>query len=400
MARKDGKDRGLVEVKRPGRTSHWKARLYHLGKEWRSKAVPTKTEARNIYNKKKAEFREAEYFPAIHHAKQAQRVTVADLMALMVADYRRQHRKTLSDAEEKARFWITLAGTRPAASMTGNQLNAWADDWSQKGLANSTINNYMSKLLRGYAIAKDSDPPLLFSSPKWTPRKPNPPRSGWMEWATFEQIRQALPVWVRVPVTFAFWTGMRMGEITHLTRAQIRLDPEQQRVALTLGGDQTKNEQARTIVWTGDLYDVVSAWEHETQRDYPWCPWICHRYGKKLRSVDSAWKSVCVKLHLATGTWTVASGRWKKGYWTEYRGPLLHDFRRTAARNLDRAGVSRDIARKITGHKTDSMYTRYNIVNEEDLVEAGLKVVQYVDSRTRRKAQTGQKPDDEKMPAK
>lgn len=106
MARLHGKDRGLKPVQMADGKIYWQARLYHHGQEWRSKAIPSKQEARAIYTAKKAEFREAEYFPAIHQAKQSQLVTVADLMALVLADYRRQHRKTLSDAEEKARFII------------------------------------------------------------------------------------------------------------------------------------------------------------------------------------------------------------------------------------------------------------------------------------------------------
>lgn len=53
---------------------------------------------------------------------------------------------------------------------------------------------------------------------------------------------------------------------------------------------------------------------------------------------------------------------------------LLHDFRRSAARNLIRSGVSQDVAKRVTGHKTDSMFSRYNIVAENDLAEAAVKL--------------------------
>jgi integrase len=71
-----------------------------------------------------------------------------------------------------------------------------------------------------------------------------------------------------------------------------------------------------------------------------------------IKTLRGAWKSACTAAKVGS--------------------KIPHDFRRTAVRNLERAGVPRSVAMKLTGHKTESVYRRYAIVSEADLSE-GLK---------------------------
>jgi integrase len=83
-------------------------------------------------------------------------------------------------------------------------------------------------------------------------------------------------------------------------------------------------------------------------------PWVFHRSGKAILDYRKAWKNACTRAGVP--------------------GRIPHDFRRTAARNLERAGVSRSVAMKLIGHKTESMYQRYAIVSESDLAEGVAKL--------------------------
>ena len=72
---------------------------------------------------------------------------------------------------------------------------------------------------------------------------------------------------------------------------------------------------------------------------------------------------------------------------------IPHDFRRTAVRNLERAGVPRSVAMKLTGHKTEAVYRRYAIVCEADLSEGLKKLAQFESSQKEMLQSCGTAPD-------
>jgi integrase len=100
------------------------------------------------------------------------------------------------------------------------------------------------------------------------------------------------------------------------------------------------------------------------------CPLIFHRKakgkpGQPFKDFRLAWAAACRAVALPAGR---ASGL------------TFHDTRRTAVRNLIRAGVDQAVAMKISGHETTSTFRRYNITSEEDLRAAVEKVAAYVET--------------------
>jgi integrase len=127
-------------------------------------------------------------------------------------------------------------------------------------------------------------------------------------------------------------------------------------VALDPG--KTKNREGRTFVMTTELRQLLESQRNRTselerQRGRI-LRWVFHRNGKPIRTFKGAWKTACVSAGLP--------------------GRIPHDFRRTAVRNLVRAGVPERVAMMMTGHKTRSVFERYNIVSEADLQDAARKL--------------------------
>ena len=119
---------------------------------------------------------------------------------------------------------------------------------------------------------------------------------------------------------------------------------------------ETKNQEGRTVFMDPELQEVTNKQWENRKRSGKLCPLVFpSRDGSSpIGDYRSPWNAACKKAGI---------GR-----------RLFHDFRRTAVRNMIRAGVPERVAMTISGHKTRSIFDRYNIVSEGDLKDAAKKL--------------------------
>ena len=194
--------------------------------------------------------------------------------------------------------------------------------------------------------------------------KENNVRTGFFEHGEFVAFRGELPDDLQPVATFAYYTGWRKQNILDLMWSQVDLK------ALTarLHPGTTKNDAGQMVILDGELLEVIQKqWERRKVAEIPGqsptllCPYVFHRNGKRIRDFRKAWN----KAREATGLAT----------------KILHDFRRTAVRDMVRAGVNERVAMMISGHKTRSVFDRYNIVGEDDLREAARRHSEHVQNQ-------------------
>ena len=136
------------------------------------------------------------------------------------------------------------------------------------------------------------------------------------------------------------------------------------RGAIRLRPEAAKTGRGRTVMLEGDLAELIGRrWEArlvEKNGNFRIAGLVFHRDGGPVGDFRKPWATACQ-----------AAGVPDK---------LFHDLRRTAARNMVRAGVPERVAMALTGHVTRSMFDRYNIVSEDDLRMAAQKTTMYVDT--------------------
>jgi integrase len=340
------------------RYKHGTGSVYKRGKTWwiayydsegkqvcESARTKDKAEARRVLHARLGQLAEGRYLgPAV------ERVTVNELIDGLLNDYITNGKRSLKWVRIKVtKHVLPYFTSKRAHEVTTQDVQSYTKERQEAGASNAEINRELALLKRAYNLAYRAERVI---------RKPYIPllqernvRQGFFERSEFDTMLAKLPDFLCPAIIFAYYTGWRMAsEILKLTWNQVDLEAG----TVRLEANTTKNDDARPIYLPQVLLDVLEQQWTAHLKQYPTCPYVFHRSGNPIISYAKDWRKAVTEAGLV--------------------GKIPHDFRRTAVRNLVRAGVPERVAMTITGHKTRSVFERYNIVSDGDLKEAVQKL--------------------------
>jgi len=273
------------------------------------------------------------------------RVTLADLRVGLERHYRREGNRSLRRAQQAlAHLERFFSANVRAMSITKAHIGEYFERRLADGAARGTVCYEVRVLGAAFGVAVENE--LLAVRPVFKLPALRNARSGFFEEGDFAALLLELPCHVQPLVRFLRMTGWRKSEALGLTWDQVDWEGHVMRLHAT----QTKGGDARAFPFglACELKQLLE--ERWGVRDGLF---VFHRNGQRIGSFRCVWKRACKKAGL--------------------EGRLVHDLRRTAARDFRRAGLSEGEIMKLCGWKTRSMFDRYNIIDEADLAAAVAK---------------------------
>jgi len=308
-------------------------------------------DAKRLLRKREGEISEGK-LPGVYFEK----VKFDELADDFITDYRLNQKKSLVRAERSiGHLKRSFEGCR-VPYITSPKIASYIEDRISEGAANATINRELSALKRALNLGARQTPPKVDRVPHIPMLKENNTRKGFFENEDFIALRDALPFYLKGFVTFAYKTGWRLSEIEGLKWNQV--DRKQGIVRLEVG--ETKNDESRTVFLDDELKGVIEK-QWATRINLLPYVFLNHKNNDKIKRFDKAWNTACKNAKIGKR--------------------IFHDLRRTAVRNMIRSGIPERVAMMISGHKTRSVFDRYNIVSETDLKLAAQRQQTYLESQ-------------------
>ena len=327
----------MGSIYRRGNT-YW-LKYYQNGKPFYESSRSDKREVA----KRLLKFREGEISQGKAPSVCYDRIKFDELAQDYLLDYQINGKSTLAKAKRIVRYLLEEFEGVSAGNVTTPRIKRYIEKRLDKGLSNASINRELSAIKRMYNLAAKCTPSKVAHVPYVPMLKENNIRKGFIEYEDFLALKEALPEYLKPVMTFAYFTGWRKSEVLNLKWNQVNL----REGIVRLEPGETKNEEGRTLYMESELWDMINMLHKRRRMD---SLYVFNNNGRRISDFRGSWKKACKAIGIP--------------------GLLFHDLRRSGVRNMIRAGIPERVAMAISGHKTRSVFDRYNIVSQEDLKEA------------------------------
>ena len=373
--------------RRQGSKKLWIKYLQH------GRVIRESTETENLVEARRLlRNREGQVAHGMPVAPDVGRITLDEATKDILNDYAMNRKKTLQGTKRLIELHLApYFGNRRLISITTSDLRAYVTKRLAEGyvvrrkragkravgespleevrqpVSAAQVNRELTVLKRMFSLAIQAA--KLHTKPHFPMLRENNVRKGFFERDQYLSVRKHLPEAMRPIVTFAYVTGWRINSEVlplqwrqvDLAAGEVRLDP-----------GTTKNGEGRVFYLTPELKALLQEQRDradQIQRDNAMIVQHVFFHDKSMKDGGPA---------LRTGKSISGHGfyqAWRRARLTAgCPGSIPHDFRRTAIRNMVRAGIPERVAMALSGHKTRSVFDRYNIVSEGDLREAARRL--------------------------
>ncbi len=330
-------------------------KYYRHGKPYRESSKSDKEDtARKLLKLREGEISQGK-IPGIYF----DRIRFDELAEDFLRDYRLNGKKSLPKAERSVDHLKKAFEGMKVPDITTPAIEAFIETRLKENAKNSSVNRELAALKRMLNLGANQTPPKVDRVPHIPMLKENNVRRGFFEHEDFISLRGALPCYLKGFITFAYKTGWRFSEISNLKWNQVDLKAG----IVRLEAGTTKNDEGRTVYLDEELSQVFGE------------QWEARKQSGKLTPYVFPSKDTQDRIKDIRGSWDTACTEAKIGK------RIFHDFRRTAVRNMVRAGIPERVAMMISGHRTRSVFDRYNIVSDTDLKLAAQRQETYLQAQ-------------------
>ena len=287
-----------------------------------------------------------------------ERLTLEDLERALEAHYLQNNKAaSLATARHSLKRLKEFFAYDRLVDLTTDRIDEFKMTRLAAGAERSTVNRHLAYLRLGFRLLVEKKQISFARVPAIRNLEGENVREGFINVADFEAILAKMDRSVSLAVLdlirFLYNSGWRSGAAKALPWRYV--DLEEKMITLPNSSDAGNKKKPRVLALEGELLEILERRLKDRRLD---CPLVFHRNGKPIKTFRKAWRSACADAGFA--------------------GLVPHDMRRSAIRNFRKAGIPETVGMALSGHRTNSVFKRYDIIDTEDVQAAVAKVQAYL----------------------